>query len=64
MEAIIIPRKIRIVLPQNLPLSRDEMIEAPVRRRVLTLHWSERTGNRNNNMIDGAQRIGKFNRVS
>ena len=51
MEAIIIPRKIRIVLPQALPLSRVEMPEAPLLRLVLRLHWSDRTGNRNKIVI-------------
>ena len=46
METIIILRKIRIVLPQVLPLSRVEMVEAPLLRRVLRLHWSDRIGNR------------------
>ena len=64
MEAIIIPTKIRIVLPQVLPLNRVEMLEAPLLRRVLRLHWSDRTGNGNKIVIGGAQRRGKFNRVS
>ena len=63
MEAIIIPRIIRIVLPQVLPL-RVEMPEANLLRRVLRLHWSDRTGNRKKIEIGGAQRRGKFNRVS
>ena len=63
MEAIIIPRKIRIVLPQDLPLSRVEMQEAPLLRRVLRLHWSASRGIRNKIVIGGAQRRGKFNRV-
>ena len=64
MEAIIIPRKIRIVLPQILPLSRVEMPEVPLLRRILRLHWSDRTGNRNRIVIGGAQWRGKFDRVS
>ena len=64
METIIIPRKIRIVLPQVLSLSRVEMPEASLLRRVLRLHWSDRTRNRNKIVIGGAQRRGKFNRVS
>ena len=61
IEAIIIPRKIRTVLPQILPLSRVEMPEAPLHRRVLRLHWSDRTGNRNKIVIGGVQRSGKLN---
>ena len=64
MEAIIISRKIRIVLPLVLPLSRVEMPEAPLLRRVLRLDWSDRTGNINKIGTGGAQRRGKFNRVS
>ena len=64
MEAIIIPRKIKIVLPQVLPLSRVEMLEAPPFRRVLRLHWSDRTGNMNKIVIGGAQWRGMFNRIS
>ena len=64
MEAIIIPRKIRLVLLQVLPLSRVQMPEAPPLRLVLRLHWSDRTGNKNKIVIRGAQRRGKFNRVS
>ena len=45
MEAIIIPRKITIVLFQVLPLSRVKMPEAPLLRRVLGLQWSDKTGN-------------------
>ena len=40
MEAIIIPRKIKIVLPKILPLRRVDMPEAPALRRVLRLHWA------------------------
>ena len=61
MEAIIIPRKIRIVLPQVLPL-RIEMPKAPLLRWVLRLHWSDKTiDNGNKIVIGGAQRKGKFN---
>ena len=63
MEVIIIPRKIRIVLPQVLPLSRVKMPEAPPLRRILRLQWSDRTGN-GNEIVIGAQQRGKFNRVS
>ena len=61
MEAIIIPWKIRIVLPQVLPLSRVEMPETPLLRQILRLHWCDRTGNRNKIVIGGAQRREKFN---
>ena len=64
MEAIIIPRKVRIVLPQVLPLSRAKMPEAPPLRRVLRLHWSDRTSNGNKIVIGGAQRRGTFDKVS
>ena len=64
MEAIIIPMRIRIVLPQVLPLSRVQMPEAPPLRRVLRLHWSGRTGNGNKIVIGGAQRRGKLKRIS
>ena len=64
MEAIIILRKIRIALPQVFPLSRVEMPEASLLRRILRLYWSDRTGNRNKIVIGGVQRRGKFNRVS
>ena len=64
MEAIIIPMRIRIVLPQVLPLSRVQMPEAPPLRRVLRLHWSDRTGNGNKIVIGGAQRRGKLKRIS
>ena len=53
MEAIIIPRKIRIVLPYVLPLSRVEMPEASLLKRVLRLQWSDRTGNGNKVVIGG-----------
>ena len=61
METIVIPRKIRIVLPQILPLSRVEMPETPLLRWVLRLHWSDRTGNRNKIVIGEVQQRGKFN---
>ena len=61
---IFIPRRIRIVLPQVLPLSRVEKPEAPQLRLILMLHWSDRTGNRNKIVIRGAQWRGKLNRVS
>ena len=64
MEAIIIPRKIRIVLPQVLLLSRVEMPEAPPLKWILRPNWSDRTGNGNKIVIGGAHRRGKFNRVS
>ena len=64
MEVLIIPRKIRIVLPQILPLSRVEMSEASLLRRVLRLHWSDKTGYRNKIVIGGAQGRETFNRVS
>ena len=56
MEAIIIPRKIRIVLPRVLPLSRIELPEAPLLRRVLRQHWSDRIGNRSKIVIGGEER--------
>ena len=59
MEAIIILKKIRIILPEVLPLSRVEMPEAPL-RLVLRLHRSDRTDNGNKIVIRGAQRQGKF----
>ena len=64
MEAIIFPKKIRIVLPYDLTLSIVEMPEAPPLKRVLRLHWIDRTGNGNKIVIGGAQRRGKFNRLS
>ena len=56
MEAIIISRKIRIILPYVLPLSRVEMPEAPPLRWDLRLHKSDRTGNEYKLVIRGAQR--------
>ena len=66
MEAIIIPRKIRIVLPYVLPLSRVEMPEAPPLRRVLRLHWSDRTGNENNkySMVENMYQFVDKNKIS
>ena len=63
-EAIIVLRKIRIVLPYFLPLRRVEMPEASQLRRVLKLHWSDKIGNGKNNVIGGAQSREKLNRVS
>ena len=64
MDAIIIPRKIRIVLSEFLLLSRVKMLDAFPLRQVLRLHWSDITGNENKIVIGGAQRRGKLNGVS
>ena len=64
MEAIIIPSKIRIVLPLVFPLSRVEMSDSPPLRRVLRPHWSDRTGNGSKIVIVGAKWSVKFDKVS
>ena len=55
METISIPRKMRIVMPYVLSLSRAEMPEAPPLRRILRSHWSDRTGNGNKIVIGGEE---------
>ena len=54
MEAIIVPRKIRIVLPYVLPLSRVEMPEVSLLRWILRQHWSDRAGKGNKIVVGGA----------
>merc|ERR1711980_46320 len=63
-EAIIIPRKISIVLPQVIPSSRSKVPEAPRLRWVLRQHWSHRTGYGNKTVVGGAQRRRFFNSIS
>ena len=60
MEAIIIPRKIRIVQPLVHPLSRVRMPEAHPLRMVLRPYCSDTTGNGNKIVIGGAQWRRKF----
>ena len=60
MEEVIIRRKTRIGLSYLLPLRRVEMPEAPPLRRVLRLHWNNKTSNGNKIVIRGAHRREKF----
>ncbi len=59
---VIIPREIGKVLPHILPPSRIIMPEAPLLRWVQRLYRSDRTVNRNKDVIGGAQRRIKFGR--
>lgn len=55
MEAISIPRKVRLVPPQVFPLSRGVMPEPPPLWWVQRWHRSNKTGYRNKIMITEVQ---------